>query len=242
MKLTADVVAGFVGSILIKRFDDATAIPLFHYELWEAACSDHRYVAVGAPRGHAKSTAGTLAYGLAELLFRSSRFALIVSDTEAQAAMFLGAMKAEITENEDLIELFGISKNEKKEVKLIKDTETDIIVEFSDGHTFRVIAKGAEQKLRGLNWNGTRPDLLLVDDLENDELVMNQDRREKLRRWFMGALMPCMSPKGKLRMWGTVLHFDSQLNRLLPQENGRFTKHTELKTYTEWKKGALDWE
>ncbi len=239
MKLTADIVAGLVGSVLAKRFDGATASPAFHHELWGYACSPHKYVAIAAPRGHAKSTAGTLAYGLAELLFRSSRFALIVSDTEAQAAMFLGAMKTELSDNEDLIELFGIKKNEKGEVRFIKDTETDIIVEFSDGHTFRVMAKGAEQKLRGLNWNGTRPDLILIDDLENDELVMNQDRREKLKRWFMGALMPCLSPKGKLRMWGTVLHMDSQLNRLMPADNGRFTKHSDLKTWTEWPDGRV---
>ncbi len=239
MKLTADVVAGLVGSVLAKRFDGATASPDFHHELWEYACSKHRFVAIAAPRGHAKSTAGTLAYGLAELLFRSSRFALIVSDTEAQASMFLGAMKTELSDNEDLVELFGIKKNEKNEVRFLKDTETDIIVEFADGHTFRVMAKGAEQKLRGLNWNGTRPDLILVDDLENDELVMNQDRREKLRRWFMGALMPCMSPKGKLRMWGTVLHMDSQLNRLMPSDTGRFTRHSDLKTWTEWPDGRV---
>lgn len=239
MKLSAEVVAGLVGSVLAKRFDGATASPDFHHELWEYACSPNRFVAIAAPRGHAKSTAGTLAYGLAELIFRSSRFALIVSDTESQASMFLGAMKSELSDNEDLIELFGIKKNEKGEVRFLKDTETDIIVEFTDGHTFRVIAKGAEQKLRGLNWNGTRPDLILVDDLENDELVMNQDRREKLRRWFMGALLPCMSPKGKLRMWGTVLHMDSQLNRLMPADNGRFTKHSDLKTWYEWPDGRV---
>ena len=48
------------------------------------------------PRGiwdyskHAKSTSITLSYVLAEVLFRNRRFVLLVSDTEAQAAMFLG--------------------------------------------------------------------------------------------------------------------------------------------------------
>lgn len=51
MKLTADVMNGFVGSVLAKRFDDATASPQFHQELWEEACSDYQYVAVSAPRG-----------------------------------------------------------------------------------------------------------------------------------------------------------------------------------------------
>jgi predicted phage terminase large subunit-like protein len=230
MKLTPQIVEGFVGSILAKRFDCAVETPQFHHELWELACSDHQFVAVAAPRGHAKSTAGTLAYGLAELLFRNSRYCLIVSDTEAQAAMFVSSMKQEISENEALIDLFGIKRNEKNQVNFIKDTETDFIVQFSDGKTFRVMGKGAEQKLRGLLWNGIRPDLVLVDDLENDELVMNKERRDKLKRWFRGALVPALAIKGKLRMWGTILHMDSVLENLMP--NDKWTRDDGLKVYS----------
>lgn len=237
MKLTASIIEGFVGSVLAKRFDDAVETPQFHKELWELACSDHQFVAIAAPRGHAKSTAGTLAYGLAELLFRNSRYCLIVSDTEAQAAMFVSSMKQEISENESLIDLFGIKRNEKKQASLIKDTETDFIVQFEDGKTFRVMGKGAEQKLRGLLWDGIRPDLVLVDDLENDELVMNKDRRDKLKRWFRGALIPALSLKGKMRMWGTILHMDSVLENLMP--NDKWTQDDGLKVYTTYPKKLM---
>jgi predicted phage terminase large subunit-like protein len=230
--LNAALIEGFVGSVLAKKFDEATAIPQLHKELWELASSTAQYVAIAAPRGHAKSTAGTLAYTLASLLFRESTFALIVSDTESQACMFLGAIKQELSENEDIIELFGIKKNEKGEVSFLKDAEADVIVECNDGHKFRVIAKGAEQKLRGLNWNGTRPNLVVVDDLENDELVMNKERRSKLRRWFFGALLPAMSPRGKLRMWGTILHMDSLLESLMPSYTAKETVFDGLKMYT----------
>ena len=54
--LTAGLIEGFVGSVLAKKFDDATAIPQFHKELWELATSQHQYVAIAAPRGHAKSS------------------------------------------------------------------------------------------------------------------------------------------------------------------------------------------
>ena len=237
MKVTADVVAGFVGSILSKRFDESVASPQFHHELWELACSDYQFVAVAAPRGHAKSTAGTISYGLAELLFRAADFCVVVSDTEGQAAAFVGAMKDEVTTNEDLIELFGIAKDEKGNVKLLKDTETEMIVQFKDGHKFRVLAKGAEQKLRGSLWNGKRPNLVLVDDLENDELVMNKDRRTKLRRWFFGALIPLMSPKGKMRIWGTILHMDSLLESFMPKHSDKMTKEENLKVYSLRSKG-----
>lgn len=232
MKLTPEIISGLVNSVLSKRFDESTESPEFHHELWKEACSSHQFVAIAAPRGHAKSTAGTLAYGLAEVLFRSSRYVLIVSDTEAQATMFVQAMAQELTENEDLIELFGIKKNDKGLVQFLKSTEADIIVECNDGHTFRIMGKGAEQKLRGMLWNGLRPDLVIIDDLENDELVMNKERRDKLKRWFRGALIPMLAKKGKMRYWGTILHMDSVLENLMPKEYDKYTVTNGLKMYS----------
>ena len=145
---------------------------------------------------------------------------LLVSDTESQAAMFLGYF-------------FGLKRNEKGLVQFVKETETDIIVEMEDGHKFRVIAKGAEQKLRGLIWNGTRPDIILCDDMENDELVMNKDRREKMRKWFYSALLPCISSKGIIRVVGTILHMDSLLERLMPKPYDRFSHQDGLRLWSE---------
>lgn len=233
IKLTSDIIKGFVGTCLVKRFDDASQIPHFHEEMWELCCSDNKFVAIAAPRGHAKSTSISLSYVLAEVLFRNRRFVLLVSDTEAQAAMFLGQITQELQENEDIIELFGIKRDPTtNEVKFEKDSQTDIIVSFADGTKFRIIAKGSEQKLRGMLWDGARPDLIVCDDLENDEIVMNKERREKFKRWVYGALLPCRSQKGIVRIVGTILHMDSFLENLMPNENDRMTVHEELKTYT----------
>lgn len=232
MRLTAEVVAGFVGGVLSSRFDGQAATPEFHKECWDLCCSEEKFVAIAAPRGHAKSTAVTLGYGLATLLFRQRKFMLLVSDTESQAILFLGTFKQELQENNELIDLFGIKRNENGQVKFIKDSENDIIVECTDGHKFRIIAKGAEQKLRGLIWNGSRPDIIMCDDMENDELVMNKERRDKMRRWFKGALLPCRSDHGIVRMVGTILHMDSLLERLMPSDSDKQTKRVGLKTYT----------
>lgn len=231
MELTAEVLQGFVGSVLIKRFDEAAGIPQFHKELWGYACSAHKHVAIAAPRGHAKSTAGTLAYVLAAVLFRAAKFVVIVSDTETQAAMFVGNIRQELAENESIADLFGLKKDDKG-VVFEKDSLTDIIVKTADGHAFRIVAKGAEQKLRGLNWDGTRPDLVVGDDLENDELVMNKERREKLHKWFFGALLPALSPRGKVRIWGTILHSASLLEGFMPRENDPNTVTEGLKQYS----------
>ena len=232
VKLTSDILQGFVGSVLASRFDGSVASPDCHKEWWDLCTSDYRYVAIAAPRGHAKTTAITISYGLASILFRNKRYLCVVSDTESQACQFIGAIKQELVENQDLIKLFGTKLNEKGETHFIKDSESDIIGQFADGKMFRIVAKGSEQKLRGMLWNGQRPDLIIGDDLENDEIVLNKERREKFRRWFFGALVPMLSQTGQIRLVGTILHMDSMLERLMPGENSKSTVFEDLKTYS----------
>lgn len=226
MKLTSEMVEGFAGSCLAKRYDGATPTPECHKEWWQYCCSDHPLVAIAAPRAHGKSTAITHAYLLAALLFRDKSFAIIVSDTETQAQMFLSDIKEELKNNDDIINLFGIKD-------FVKDSQTDIIVSFEDGAQFRVMCRGAEQRVRGLKWDQKRPDLIICDDLEGDEQVSSKERREKLRRWFYAALLPSRGPLGVVRIVGTILHMDSLLNRLMPPEWDKpYTVETSLKQYS----------
>jgi predicted phage terminase large subunit-like protein len=186
-------------------------------------CSNHKFVAIAAPRNHAKSTAITHSYTLACILLRERQFVLVVSDTEAQAAFFVSDLKKELEDNEDLIKVFGIKQ-------ITKDTATDFIVEFDDGYKARVIAKGSEQKVRGLKWDKKRPDLIVCDDMENDEIVMNPERRLKFRNWFQAALLPCRSINGVVRYVGTILHMDAALERIMPKEHDKTNEVTELYT------------
>jgi len=225
MELTADVIAGFSGSLLQKNYDNAVESPDCHYEWWEACCSKWGKVAIAAPRRHAKSTAVTLAYALASVLFRNKSYVLIVSDTITQATQFLGDIKKELADNDKIRTLFKIKEFEK-------DAEDNVIVTCDDGHQFRISAKGSEQKMRGLKWNNKRPDLIIGDDLENDEIVMNADRRNKFKRWFYGALVPSLAVNGVIRIVGTILHEDSLLNNLMPSDYDKHTVNTPLKTYS----------
>jgi len=229
--LTKDLIKGLVGSCLVKNFDGSKPVPAFHEEMWELCCSEARYVAIAAPRGHAKSTSISFSYTLASLLFREKQFVIIVSDSEFQASMFLAQIKQALQENDDIINLFHIKRNEKGIVEFEKETETDIIVVTEDGHKFRIIAKGSEQKMRGLLWNGKRPDMMILDDMESDEQVMNKERREKFRRWFYGALIPALSENGTIRYVGTILHQDAMLEQLMPKVGGAYVVEEPLKMY-----------
>ena len=68
--LTGDVIYGFTNALLLSRFDKPQPTPDFHIELWDLVTKPNEFVAIAAPRGHAKSTAITHAYVLAMILFR----------------------------------------------------------------------------------------------------------------------------------------------------------------------------
>lgn len=180
--------------------------------MWDLCCSDADAVAIAAPREHAKSTAITHAYTLANVMFREVKYVLIIGATESQASLFLADIKSELLENEKLIEIFGIRK-------MTKDSVTDIIVEMNDGHKFRITAQGAEQKVRGKKWGGGRPGLIICDDIEEDEAVESDERREKFLSWFLKALLPSIRRGGKIRIVGTILHMDSLLSNLMKNES-----------------------
>lgn len=193
-------------------------------------CSDHPFVAIAAPRGHAKSTAITHCYTLAALLFKDRRYVVIVSNTYDQSVLFLNEIKTELLENETLTDLFG-------QMTFEKESESDIIVRMEDGHKFRVVARGSEQKLRGSKWDGMRPDLIIGDDMEDDEIVMNKERRTKFKQWFMGALRPILNERGVIRIVGTVLHMDSLLQNFMPSIADRtYTRDLGLKVISLRKK------
>ncbi len=229
IQLTPQLLEGFVSAYLYSRLDNPCPTPQFHREMWEMCVSAEKHVVIAAPRGFAKSTAITLAYALTACLFRQRDFVVIVSDTWGQSVEFLRDLKGELTDNEDLKRDFGI-------LKLLKDSEDDVIVKLRDGHKFRIVARGSEQKVRGLKWNNKRPNLIIGDDLEGDEQVESKNRRDKFFNWLMKALLPCGSDDCIFRFVGTVLHFDSALERLLKDPTWkarRYRAHKGFNDFTE---------
>lgn len=227
IKLNAILLEGFVDLFLHAKFDMPVETPEMHREMWGMCTSDDKYVAIAAPRGHAKSTSVTLAYALASALFRQRDFILIVSDTWAQSVEFLGDLKTELIENEGILQEF-------KSMKLVRDTQDDIIVRMEDGYKFRIIARGSEQKVRGLKWRNKRPNLVLGDDLEGDEQVESKDRRDKFFKWLMKALLPCGSDDCLFRFVGTILHFDSALERIMKDRTWTTKRYSAHESYNDF--------
>jgi predicted phage terminase large subunit-like protein len=190
--------------------------PSFHQEIYEVYENDEiKRIAIAAPRGHAKSTITDVVYLAWVIVHKKANFVLLVSDTYSQAVLFLDALKAELESNDKLKSFYGSLKSNSW-------SEGEII---TNGIMIKAI--GAGMKLRGLKYHEHRPDLIIFDDLENDELVESKERREKLEHWFGKAVIPSLAKEGRLIAIGTILHYDSLLYKLLdPTKYPGFYKKT----------------
>lgn len=228
--LDSELILNFTESLLKPRFDNPQPTPEFHKELWDLVCSPDPWVAAAAPRGHAKSTAVTHSFVLALILFRERSFGMIISDTEDQSKKFLADIAMEFRDNDSLKELFGFDK-------FLTDNSTEIVLQFKDGHQACLVAKGSGQKVRGTKWQNKRPDFVICDDLENEEIVLNKESRSKFKNWFFGSVIPMGSDSCIIRVVGTVLHQDSLLENLLndPEwKSKRYEAHNHNYTAILW--------
>ncbi len=183
--------------------------PAFHLDLF-ADFSHPNNTATAAPRGHAKTTIGSI-----EIIYRIvncfSHYILPISDTYSQARDIVDNIRGELEGNALLRWVYG-------------DLSTDwhwTSGSFTTSNDVRVTARGSNMKVRGLKYRHWRPDYVPVDDIENDEAVGKQERRDKLMNWFKRAVLPAMASRNaKVAMVGTVLHDDSLLNNILKGEKG----------------------
>lgn len=212
MKLTAQLVENFARMFLSPMWDTPKPTAIFHRLTWALYCGDDPLVAVAAPRGHAKSTALTHTFILAMVLFRVESHVMLISSSEELAMGQLIDIAKDLRENDDLRAEFGISK-------FHTDSKGEIIVRCDDGYEFRILARGVEQRVRGIKWGGRRPGLIIGDDMEEDEQVENVARRRKLSKWVNRAMIPMGRRGCKVRIHGTILHQDSLLAKMMKRSS-----------------------
>lgn len=175
-----------------------------------------RAAVLAAPRGHAKSTWGTIAWSLWCALTGRKVHIQLVSDTLDQASGFVEVIRTVLQESPRIRNDWGEVPVEGPEGILLLQVPEPLDGTKLTCRTALIQAFGRGQKLRGRLHQGHRPDLVVLDDVENDEAVENPERRKKLRQWFIKAVIPGLDPgRGALLALGTILHEDSLLMSLL---------------------------
>lgn len=177
------------------------ALQGFHRDLLNATTGVYE-----VSRGHGKSTC-LFALMVHIAVFQWRRYVVCVSDTDTQATAFVRRVRDELDTNDIIHRDFGVLRGREWSEKSFI-TRTGV----------RFHARGSGSAIRGLVSGANRPDLLIVDDVENDEAVLTTERREKLWRWITAALWNVGGPDGCDRIVvGTPLHADCVLRKLSSQ-------------------------
>ena len=164
--------------------------------------------AIAAPRGEAKSTKVSMSFVLWCVVTSAKHYVVIVMDAFEQAAEMLEAIKAELEANPRIANDFPEACGQGKVWR------AGVIV-TANGR--KVEAFGSAKKIRGRRHGAHRPDLAIMDDIENDENVTTPAQRDKLQRFVTASVLNLGPPDDSMDaiLIGTVLHYDSVLSRFL---------------------------
>ena len=191
--------------------------------------------ALAAPRGHAKSSIFSRFYPLYKLLTSKNEDIILVSSSLGIIDDSLQMIRSELENNELLIRDFGSQVNKS-------GIWRNEYLTLLNGNTIRGLGQGGRIR-------GKRPSTLIIDDLEDDELVLNEDRRVELEKWFKKACWGTLTPNGQIIVVGTILHPYSLLNKLIlfpPSDRWMTKKYVAINEdgssswEAEWPKWKLD--
>jgi len=171
-------------------------------------------IVIAAPRDHAKSTSITLLQSLQRAVYGRNHFTILGSDTKDLAADFNAYLFLEMVENERLTADFG---------QLLDPNQS--VYDFVTGTGVRILARGSGQRLRGVKHGPHRPDLFILDDMENDQNVKNPRLVEARLRWVTEAVLPAIAADGALVWVGTILARRSALGQVI---------HSQKEPYKHW--------
>lgn len=151
---------------------------------------DFTKIALGIPRGHAKTTLTKL-FILFCILFTKKKFILVIGSTATLAENIIA----------DVVDML----NEPNIQRLFGDWKLGIEIDRQDlkkfgfrGRVCIIAALGAQGSLRGLNIKNERPDVMIFDDVQTKECAESDVMSGALERWMLGTAMKAKSPHGCL--------------------------------------------
>jgi predicted phage terminase large subunit-like protein len=180
-------------------------LPAFHSEDYDKQqhLFEHpegRRFAEAAPRGHAKSVRWTTIFTVRNIVYQKKHYPFIISDTGSQASDFLMGIGVTLEGNPRIIQDFGkLQGSPWNSNELV--TTTGVKVECA----------GSGMKILGRSWGPWRPDMIILDDLENEENVSTPEQRKKLRDWFTKVVMYMGDSYTDFIYVGTIKHKESLL-------------------------------
>jgi predicted phage terminase large subunit-like protein len=194
-------------------------------------------LAVAAPRGYAKSSLLSFVLPMWCMCFERKKYIVLISETAGQTEDYLDDIKSELMGNSKLRKDFPQACG-KSDTRWRQD---DIILK--NGVRVRGIGRGG--RIRGRKYRGTRPDLILIDDIESRDSVESPDVRNKLwNAWFLKEVIKAGNLDGTSDFiaLGTILHEDSILSKLLDHRTSPDWEKKKFKAVYEFATNQKLWD
>lgn len=191
-----------------------------HHKIFSVVDAKVKKKAIAAPRGLGKTTIAKIRACKA-ILFRETNFIIYLSNSATSAEEQTEHIKRMLN-HEIVINLFGEMKITNGPIKDSFSKKSWVAY----GEIF-ILPRGAGQQVRGQNWMGHRPGLIIIDDLESTELVRSDDQRDKLKKWFYSDLMKTESKYGdpaEFLYIDTIKHENSLLQGLIDSPEWKSTR------------------
>jgi predicted phage terminase large subunit-like protein len=213
------------GSALYPDLMTLKPSPL-HYELSSALVEGQTSMVIAYPREFGKSTYAWELLSSWNVLHKRYRYIMYIASTSTIAERMLSTNVVPNLMTHPLL---------KNNIKVIRKTQQQFIYEIA-GEKYFLACYGAGQQLRGSRYESYRPDLVVIDDIEETEKVRSDEQRAKLKQWFYGDVIP-LGKEARFFVVGTMLHHDSLLANLMeePPEDIHTGKRWETRLY-----GVLD--
>ena len=176
-----------------------------HYELANFLTKSSEHLVIAFPREFGKSTYVWVFFPAWNVLHAKYAYIVYIASSKERAIEQLRNLRAEITAHPILSGLIQVQGDKAEELEY---------VDLATKRKHLIRAYGAGQNLRGIRYHEKRPDIIILDDIEDLEGVQSETQRKKLREWFHADVRP-LSSTGRIFVIGTVLHEDSLLNNLL---------------------------
>lgn len=181
----------------------------FQNEIFEITQdSSNQLACIVAFRGSAKSTIVTFSYTLWAILGQQQKkYVVIVCQTRAQAKQHMMNIRDELERNELLRSDLGPFREEN-------DSEWATSSLVFENMGARITIASLDQSVRGFKHKQHRPDLIILDDVEDMKSTQTMESRNKTFDWFTREIIPLGDTKTRIILVGNLLHEDSLMMRL----------------------------
>jgi hypothetical protein len=144
--------------------------------------------AIGIPRGFAKTTFIKIVC-VWYVLFSHKHFILIIGASESKAVNILSDI-CDMLSSPNIRRVFG-----NWDANIESNTQTTKVFHFR-GREIVLWAVGAGTSVRGINRKNKRPDVMVMDDIQDREDAKNKEIADNLVSWMLSTLMKARSPFG----------------------------------------------